>query len=161
MIDYPPDMVVDLEKINQKLLRRESVMARAVHIDNGHEFRFIESDIVNIDDFIPEGEYNPHNVHPWLLHDHGFTVCVVFASSLQDALDVAVDEGRLDRFQVSDEEFKSDYDSDEERVSFLGGWKKFAGSGIDCEMFDIDSLGCIELPNPKFSFCKLFVNEKM
>ena len=76
MIDYPPDMVVDLEEINQKLLRRGSVMTRAAHIDNGHEFRFIESDIVNIDDWIPQGEYNPHSVHPWF--------CLLYTSDAAD-----------------------------------------------------------------------------
>ena len=80
-----------------------------------------------------------------MLHDHGFVLAVVFADCLQDALDIAVDNDKLDRFQVTDNEM-SDY-PDEEGLSFLGNAS---------EPFDIESLGAIELPNPKFSFVALF-----
>ena len=54
-------------------------------------------------DMIPAGEYNPHNIRLWLLHDHGFTVCAVFATSLQDALDIAVDENKMDRYLIDED----------------------------------------------------------
>lgn len=113
---------------------------------NGYEFRFEDSDIANPDDWIPKGEYNPHNVRPFLLHDHGFTVCVVFASNLQDALDAAVDADKLDRFQVSEQELR-DY-RNEEGLTFLGNAS---------EPFDIEGLDVVELPNPpKQSFAAQF-----
>ena len=108
---------------------------------------FTDADVVNADSFIPDGEYNPHNVCPFLLHDHGFVLAVVFADCLQDAIDEAVDAGKLDRYAVTPEEFASDYDSNEESVSYLGNAS---------EMFDIESLGVVELPNPAFSFCAMF-----
>ncbi len=110
-----------------------------------NQISFSDFDVVNPDNFIPAGEYNPHRVRPWLLHDHGFVVAVVFSDCLQDALDEAADAGRLDRFAVSETDMK-DY-PDEEGLAFLGN---------ACERFDIENLGAFELPNPAFSFVALF-----
>ena len=111
------------------------------------EIEFTDADVVNSDNWIPDGEYNPHNVRPWLLHDHGFVLAVVFADCEQDAIDEAVDEDKLDRYLIAEEDL-SDYGDDTiEGVSYLGN----AG-----EPFDIESLGLIELPNPKRSFCAQF-----
>src|SRR4051812_33842038 len=82
-----------------------------------HEISFSDADVVNIGDFIPADEFNPHKVRPFLLHDHGFVVAVVFASCLQDALDEAADAGKLDRFAVSEAEMK---DYSDESLTFLG-----------------------------------------
>jgi hypothetical protein len=110
-----------------------------------NEITFSDADLVNPGDFIPKGEYNPHGVRPWLLHDHGFALAVVFADCLQDAIDEAVDAGKLDRYRVEPED-AADY-PDDEGISFLGN----AG-----EPFDIEGLDAIELPNPPFSFVALF-----
>ena len=109
------------------------------------QIQFSDSDVVNPMDFIPEGEFNSYNTRPFLLHDHGFPVAVVFASCLQDALDEAADADKLDRYLVSEEDLK-DYPNEEEGLTFLGN----AG-----EPFDIESLSVLELPNPRFSFCAL------
>lgn len=114
----------------------------AVH----QNIKFAHSDVVNPDDFIPAGEYNPHNVRPFLLHDHGFVVAVVFASCLQDALDEAADAGKLDRYDVGEEDH-ADYGPEEEGITRLGNAS---------EPFDIDTLGVLELPVPPFSFVALF-----
>lgn len=113
------------------------------------EIKFTDADVVNPDDFIPAGEYNPHNTRPWLLHDHGTALAIVFADSLQDALDLAVDNNKLDRFQVAEEDM-GDY-PDEEGLTFLGNAS---------EAFDIEGLDVIELPNPPFSFVALFNAKK-
>lgn len=113
------------------------------------EITFSDSDVVNKDDFIPKGESNPHNVRPWLLHDHGFVLAVAFADCLQDAIDIAYDAGKLDRYKVEGAEL-ADYGPDGEGLSYLGN------GGAEC---DIESLGALELPNPKFSFCTLFDGE--
>ena len=111
-----------------------------------NEITFTDNDVVNPDDFIPAGEYNPHKVRPWLFHDHGFTVAVVFADSLQTALDTAVDAGKLDAFQVSESDL-AEYGPDEDGIARLGN----AG-----EPFDVEALGVEELPTPSFSFAALF-----
>ena len=111
-----------------------------------NRIKFTDADVVNKDDFIPVGEYNPHNVRPFLLHDHGFVLAVIFASSLQDALDTAVDEGKLDGCQVSEDDL-ADYGPDEDGIARLGNAS---------EPFDIEALDVVELPNPSFSFVALF-----
>ncbi len=118
---------------------------KAIIAHSSLEFSFVDSDVVNLEEFIAQGEYNPHDIHPSLLHDHGFTVAVVFASNLQDALDTAVDEGKMDRYAITDAD---DYTEDDaEEFAYLGN----AG-----EPFDIDTLGVVELDNPARSFAAQF-----
>ena len=117
-------------------------MATAVY----RQVQFNDCDVVNGDEFIPLGEFNPHNVRPWLLHDHGHTVAVVFADCLQDALDAAADNRALDRYQVVQED-QADY-PDDNGLTFLGN---------ACEAFDIEALGVHELPIPKRSFCAQYL----
>lgn len=119
--------------------------------------KFTDADVVNPDDFIPAGEYNPNKVLPFLFHDEGFALAVVFAENLQDALDIAADAGKLDRYQVHSDDLKDyadmradghpDWDSAHERLAHLGNAS---------EPYDIESLGIMELPAPAFSFCSLF-----
>lgn len=139
------------------------------------EITFTDADVVNKDDFIPKGEYNPYNKRPFLLHDHGFTICIVFADTLQDALDEAVDNDKLDAFQIDpkDPNDREDYmtqDVNEMAMGFdancpefiddQGGkwWWKVEPTylGNASEPFDIEGLDAIELPNPPFSFVALF-----
>lgn len=123
-------------------------MARATYRHENHDFTFDDSDVANPDDWIPAGESNPHNVRPFLFHDHGFTVCVVFADCLQDALDTAVDENRMDRYLIGESDL-ADYGADGERITYLGNAS---------EPFDIESLGVVELPNPPRSFAAQFAS---
>jgi hypothetical protein len=118
-------------------------------ITTTNQIKWSDEDVVNVRDFIPAGEYNPHNVRPWLLHDHGFTIAVVFADCLQDAIDIAVDEDKMDRFLIQESDM-DDY-TDEEGISYLGNAS---------EPFDIEGLGIVELDNPKadLSFAALFDN---
>lgn len=120
------------------------MVARFTH--NGYDFTFADCDIVNPSDFIPAGEYNPHNVRPFLIHDHGYPVAIAFASCLQDALDTAADGGKLAAFRLTEED-KGDYDEQDERVEYLGS---------PCDTFDIQTLDVLELPIPAFSFVALF-----
>ena len=92
------------------------------------QIKFTDADVVNPDDFIPAKAYNPHKVRPFLLHDHTFVLAVVFAESLQDALDIAVDAGKLDGFQVSENDL-ADYGADEDGISRLGN----AGEAFDVQ----------------------------
>jgi hypothetical protein len=119
------------------------------------EIRFSDDDVVNPEAYDSSGQYDK----PYLIHDAGFTLAVVFARSEQDALDEAVDAGKLDHLQITEED-EDDYmtgrDSEgnpdyDERVTFLGN----AG-----EPFDIETLEIIELPNPRFSFAALFAAQE-
>lgn len=139
------------------------------------EIAFSDKDVVNLDNWIPAGEYNPHNVRPWLLHDHGFVLCVVFADCLEYALDEAADENKLDRFLIDVESLaeREDYMTQDvskmaagfdpevpDYVDEAGGkwWWAIepAFLGNDSNAFDIESLGVEELPNPPRSFCAQF-----
>lgn len=108
------------------------------------EITFTDEDVIDPGNWIPDGDYNPHKMRPFLLHDHGFTLCVVFADCASDAIDIAVDNGKLDRFFITPEELD---EYDEDSISHHGS----AG-----EPFDLESLGVEELPNPKRSFCAQF-----
>ena len=113
---------------------------------NNFEFSFTDEDVIDkdsVDCF--EGSYNPHSTRLWLLHDAGYTLCVVQADCLQDAIDNAVDAGKLERYLVSESEM-GDYDN-EVGLAFLGN----AG-----EPHDIESLGYVELPPPKQSLTRLY-----
>ncbi len=103
------------------------------------QIQFSDKDVVNISEWVPNGESNPHNVRPFLFHDHGFVLCVVFSDTLQDAIDEAVDEGHLTRYAVSDEGLKTDYDADDDRLSYVGN---------DGAVHDLENLGVVELENP-------------
>ncbi len=113
------------------------------------EIKFTDSDIVNPSDWIPAGEYNPHTVHPFLLHDHGFVICIVFANCLQDAFDIAADEGKLDRYNVTPDAY-ADYGGEH------AAWEQLPSLGGHGGLFDIESLGVEELPNPPFSWCAVW-----
>jgi hypothetical protein len=139
------------------------------------EITFTDDDVVNLDDWIPEGEYNPHQVRPWLFHDGGFVLCVVFADCLQDAMDEAVDDNRLDRFKIdvkilAEREYYMTQDMSEMAAGFDADCPEYIDEngvkwwwaveptflGNAGEPFDIESLGFVEMPNPKRSFCAQF-----
>lgn len=115
------------------------------------EIQFSDADVVNPDGydrdaFRKDGTKRAGTSVPWLIHDHGFPVCVVFASHEQDALDEAVDGGKMDRYQVADKDV-ADYGEEEQGITRLGNAS---------EPFDIESVGLVQLPNPPFSFVALF-----
>lgn len=132
---------------------------------NNLDFSFSDADIVELDDWVPAGDYNPHNVRPWLLHDHGFTVAVVFASNLQDAIDIAVDADKMKRYALEPSELADDAYHDDDCVSLQVG-EELGSCRCDMpgvshlgnfgEAHDIDTLGYVELDNPPQSFAAQF-----
>lgn len=132
-----------------------------------NDVQFTDADVVNPDDYF--ANVGCGNNKPWLVHDHGFTLAVVFAENEQDALDIAADNDKLDGFLLNPEEKSvrdaymapadvqsSDYGSDAN-----GGWRWRDDKGVsflgNCgHPFDIESVSVVELPNPKFSFATLF-----
>jgi hypothetical protein len=123
--------------------------------------QFSDFDVVDIEDFEP-GEDGRNPVRPWLFHDHGFAVAVVFADCLLDALDKAVDGGKMNRYLIPTDA-SAECDCDESPLSLEdypdlfteeeAGISRLGNAG---EPHDIESLGYIELQNPPMSFAALF-----
>ena len=111
-------------------------------------FKFTDEDVVNPDAYIPKGEYNPHNVHPFLIHNEYGTLAVVFADCEQDALDEAADAGKLKGHALSNEDVEEwNKDGREEDITYLGNAS---------EPYSLDYIGIVPLPNPPFSCCAMF-----
>lgn len=92
--------------------------------------RLEATDIVNLEEWI----FDDSN-RGYMFHDHGFIIGFVFAHTLQDALDILADSGRIDHLVV-DESERGEY-SDDEGISFLGNY---------CKPFDAESVEVIEFP---------------
>ncbi len=146
------------------------------------QIQFSDADVVEIGDWIPAGvgphpASNPHNVRPWLFHDSGFVLGVVFADNDGDALGILADSGKIDHFKVdvTDKHDRNDYmttDPDEMEdgldvncPEYVGeGGVKFwwlrgrmpAFLGNASEPYDIDNVSVLELPNPPLSFAACF-----
>ena len=114
----------------------------------GMEFPFTDKDVLNMD-FIEmyAGEPNPHNHRMWLLHNHGTTLCVVLADSLQEALDLAADGGKLDCFLVNEEDALNYVVGNDAVLSYLGNAS---------EPYDTEGLGWAEFPLPRRSLTALY-----
>ncbi len=115
-------------------------METAIIKDKTFEFKFSDEDVVN------PGAYDYHD-KVFLLHDHGFTVAVVYADNLQDAIDEAVDAGKMDHYSISEEDYE-DYAvlSNNPTCFFLGNAGK---------LFDTDTLGAVEFVKPDISLVAL------
>jgi hypothetical protein len=141
-------------------------------IRNGNlETTYSVEDFVNADSFSSE----PRNDRAWVYLDGGFVIGIVFAEydayCEQDALDEAVDSGKLDRFQVTESELK-DYETgqytdvgaegspprivqtdDGPATIEHGGWPEYeriSHLGNAGEPFDIESLDVWEVPMSTF-----------
>lgn len=128
---------------------------------NDHDFRFQPKQIASPESFIPHGEYNPHHLRPWILHDSGFVVAIAFASNAQDALDEMVDANLLDAFQIDDADM-DDYVVDpcptHKLADFDIDCKACQDQGETCsrlgnanEPFDIEALSLIEVPATRWT----------
>jgi len=111
------------------------------------EIKFRDLDIVNMEDvigYVYGCDRDPYKL--FLLHNHGYTFCVVCADNLSEALDIAADKGRLNGFELSEEETE-EYELAGRNISYLGNHGK---------PFDTESLQAVILPVPAFSFEALF-----
>lgn len=117
-------------------------METTIKTDN-FEFRLSDDDIINPDEISYQGDSYATNL--FVLHDHGFTICAVWARNLQDAIDHAVDADKLDRYLIDPSDY-ADYgvETDNPTCAFLGNAS---------EPFDIDTLGYVEIAPPRRSNC--------
>ena len=106
--------------------------------------RFDDSDVVNADDWHEDGP------GAFLLHDHGFTLAVVIAETLQDALDEAADCGKLESFKIEESEL-GDYP--ESKYGERPGAESLGNSGV---LYAVESIDILMLPNPPMSWVALF-----
>lgn len=131
--------------------------------------KFSDADVVNPDDW-EFGKYKP-----WLIHEAGFVLAVVFAETYGDALDEAADAGRLDKFRIDPKDkgdledyFEKDvippgYDpncpeyTDEQGNMYWPrvGWEPHY-LGNASEPFDTKGVEFVELKRPPFSFVALY-----
>lgn len=106
---------------------------------------FTDSDILNPFDAVYANEDNPNSIQPWLIHDQGSVVCMVFADSKSSALDIAANRGKLNTYRVE-----------------VSPWAHFEPSdkcfplGDEYHDYDIAPLTVMGLPKPKRSWCAQF-----
>jgi hypothetical protein len=139
----------DLSQVKFDQLPRPKLSLSALLGSNKiREITFADSDVIEWGEYNPPNLGNTYGKRCFLIHDSGFSQAVVFASSLQDALDAAVDAGKLDQFQIEESQF-AEYKigTDEETATRLGN----AG-----EPFDVENVDAVEFAAPPYSFCKLF-----
>lgn len=123
-------------------------MAKATFRHMGlYDLEFTDADVVQASDYIPKGEYNPHNVRPWYVHNAGYCLGVAFASCEHDALDILADEGKLNGFLVEEADM-ADYGEEEEGITRCGNAS---------EPFDLQTVDMFALPHVPFSFAALFM----
>jgi len=108
------------------------------------EVKLIDDDIVNVED------YSPGNTL-WIIHEEGFVVCAVIADNEQDALDIAVDEDKMDAYLI----YPDDYEgygvyTDDSHGTHLGNAS---------EPFDIGYLGIISVKLPPVSIVALLKHQ--
>lgn len=111
-----------------------------------YEIKFSDSDIANPEDVTWYAGGTKLKESFWVLHERGSVVCVVYAETLQDALDIAVNTDRLDRYLVT-EEMADQYGGniyDCESLTYLGNAS---------EPFDTESLGYVRFQVDSISVC--------
>lgn len=97
------------------------------------EFWNLKPKYILTNDVIFPWEYNPHNVRPWILGNEYGAVCLVWAASLQDAVDAACDNNCMNSF-LSDE-------TDEKEIE-LYDLTRIGNAG---ELADLQHLWCREI----------------
>lgn len=109
---------------------------------------FCDSDVVNRD----EWAIGSSKGNAYLIHDHGFTVAVVIADSVDDAIGYAVDAGKMTRWEVSDDQQVSDYTD----ADFDSGRLEFIGTGTNRKVYDLEGMSVVVFGLPKVSFVACF-----
>jgi hypothetical protein len=104
---------------------------------------YFKDQVVNPDEYIAPGGFNPHNMRPWLICNEFGPLAIVYAYHEQDALDEMVDSDRLDSCLLSPEDEK-------ERTS-PDGEEEFSRLGNAGEPFDLTYISIRELPNKQYA----------
>lgn len=119
-----------------------------LRIDTKHGAMDIDDkDVVNPLEYSDNGTYNPYNTRPFLIHGEFGCLAIVFASCESDALDEAVDAGKLNGYMLSQEDVEDwEKRGADDEICYLGNAS---------EPFDLTYIHILELPNPTFSFVTL------
>lgn len=122
----------------------ERTFENRIYIDDSTYY--FADDVVNPSDYIPTGEFNPHNMRPWLIGNEYGVLGIVYAHHEQDALDEMVDNDKLDGHLLSDEDALERTDEN--------GNEDFARLGNAGEPFNLDNVWMRELPNKQYAKIK-------
>ena len=162
-IAQPTESAAEAAKVGKRgSARRYSKTAETIETQKG-AFSYEAGDVVNPDDFIPQGSYNPHNVRPWLIHNEFGTLAIVYADNEQDALDEAVDAGKLDSCRIPDEEI-GDYGRTEGVFQPDSEVLEAANAtllGNASEPFDLTYIGMVPLPNKQYGVSEVETDEML
>jgi hypothetical protein len=143
--------------------RTYSKKAETVETQHG-AITYEPGDVVNPDDYIPAGEFNPHNIRPWLIHNEYGTLAIVYASNEQDALDEAVDGDKMDSCLVQPEciltgtegENPDDCTTHDHKID-----EDVAYLGNASEPFDLTYIGIVPLPNQQYGVSEVATDEML
>lgn len=115
------------------------IYTKSNRLMTANEFNLEEHNILCNDVNLPSelmNSYNPHNIRMWLIgHMHG-SVCAVFASNEQDALDNACDANKMESFLV-DTNGVDEQDLEHENYTYLGNAGE-AHDLDDCWIAEVD-----------------------
>lgn len=89
-------------------------------IDSNPDGIMVNADIIMCNNIIFPGEYNPHNVRPWIIGNEYGVLAIAWADCEQDALDEAVDDGLMDECLVDDKEFTTTDKTEQSELAYLG-----------------------------------------
>ena len=89
---------------------------------------FEKKDIVNPQDFIPKGKYNPQGIRAFLIQTPYGIGGVALAASLDEALDILVDEERLLCLEVDESE------PDVAELEEYGAYHRLGNCGTLCDL---------------------------
>jgi hypothetical protein len=124
----------------------DTSIERRIYLDESQSIYYFREDVINPDEYIPTGSFNPHNMRPWLIGNEYGVLAIVYAHHEQDALDEMVDSDRLDSCLLSDEDVIERTDAD--------GNEDFARLGNAGEPFNLDYIWMRELPNKQYAKIK-------
>jgi hypothetical protein len=111
---------------------------------------YFADDVVNPDEYIANGGFNPHHIRPWLIGNEFGVLGIVYASHEQDAMDELADAGKLDGHLVKMEE--TTVGENGETLDDCGAELTHLGNAG--EPFNIDNVWMRELPNKQYAKIK-------
>jgi hypothetical protein len=133
---------------------------------------YFADQVVNPSDYIPTGQFNPHNKRPFLIGNEFGVLGIVYADHLQDALDEMVDADKLDSCLIAKDDYAGTHNIN---IAYARACKgncsdcgaspdrcfeapcehgDFARLGNAGEPFDLSYIWTRELPNKQYAKIK-------
>lgn len=126
----------------------ERTFDNRIYIDDSTYY--FADDVVNPAEYIPTGEFNPHNMRPWLIGNEYGVLAIVYAHHEQDAMDEMADSGKLDGHRAEESELtQNEYGEDVDDCGTV--MSRLGNAG---EPFDLTNIWMRELPNKQYAKIK-------